>query len=358
VREESKSTQLVLCHTMEEAEASVLPSRGVKLGMRELLLFHSTDELRQMVEAVLDDLGVPAAVSSLDIDPDSVNASMVVQDPSVDDPDDPFRAHSRAMSSDDSPTGGGRCVLDPYHPDVLLRFRAAMASGMDKLDMVATVEGVLLGPAGPWEGSERGYHRVLSSVWEGIAVEYYRSRGGKTPSYKTRIRLMLMDSWRSSDTAPSWGDGPTGAQDDDGAAPSKPAAPFQSVYATPGRGSRPEEGSPEGDPDAASGEVRTETAKALSTAARREKVLRAKERAEGGFDAWYSKQETALAAAVEDMRAAERRVKLGRDATAVMDFLASIRTVRSLEERIRKALAARCREAEGGLAGVVASSTA
>lgn len=315
---------------MAEDEA---PSEGVVSGMRELLEFHTADELKQLIETVLDDQNVPQLAVGGDSD--------------LADPATPFAA-----------AAGG-----PVSEEPLVRLRAVMAAGADKADLVELVFEQLLGPSGPWGGSERGYRMLVSRCWEGIAIEYLRQRGGlaKPPSYKSNVRLMVIERWKAAESleaarqearearraAAKAGRQSAAAEaveaSEDSSNPTEATAQ-QSVFAEPGGVMRTALADNETPSASSSSSTAEEGATAASLAAQR--------RAEALFDSWWADKTREMAEADETVRAAERRVRLGRDATAVLDFLGAMRVARRAERELRAALAARCRRAEAAAAAL------
>ncbi|KAA0146566.1 hypothetical protein FNF29_07973 [Cafeteria roenbergensis] len=345
------------------------PSAGVVAGMRELLQFHSPDELRQLVTAVLDDLDVPDEASAGD--------STGGPAPGANELHDPASAFSAHASSGDVPEA------DLPGSQSLVEVRSLVSRGADRQSLVDAVFARLLGPRGPWGGKERGVHILLSRVWEGIAAEYYRSKGGKTLNYKSSVRMALMESWKAADSLaasksalarsslPGAGrTSPTGG----GAAAARAGSEFRSVFiqtkpqapaAAPVPAAAVSGPAPAGapaagagasadDPAAASAGDAPLTGPAPAQTSTASSSLAARSRAETAFDRWIGERRAKLAAADEEVRAAERRVRLGRDATAVLDFMAALRGVRALERALTDDMAARCRAAEGALAALAA----
>ncbi|KAA0165385.1 hypothetical protein FNF27_07668 [Cafeteria roenbergensis] len=340
------------------------PSAGVVAGMRELLQFHSPDELRQLVTAVLDDLDVPDEASAGDSTGGAAQGANELHDPAS-----AFSAHA---SSGDVPEA------DLPGSQSLVEVRSLVSRGADRQSLVDAVFARLLGPRGPWGGKERGVHILLSRVWEGIAAEYYRSKGGKTLNYKSSVRMALMESWKAADSLaaskralarsslPGAGRmSPTGG----GAAAARAGSEFRSVFVqtkpqaptaaavsgpAPAGAPVAAAGASADDPAAASAGDAPLTGPAPAQTSTASSSLAARSRAETAFDRWIGERRAKLAAADEEVRAAERRVRLGRDATAVLDFMAALRGVRALERALTDEMAARCRAAEGALAALAA----
>jgi hypothetical protein len=353
-----------------------MPSQGIMAGMRELLHFHSGDELKQLVEAVLDDLGVPEHLkAAVDDDDDAPPAPAGVDhDPSTafekHEPDEGAFVDDEMLADD---VGGlvslGSGSLDAGIPmmESLSDLRGLMASGMDKHALVEAAQSRLLSIRGPWQGGERGYRRVVSRTWEGIAIEYLRSKGAKTPNYKTNVRLLVMELWKASDTMAA-------AHRAKSRQRRRSGSPTGSIASSDGLGTDTETAAGTVSDKKAYSSVFVEapvltaaqagTAEATaedspanksSAAVDAGAVMEARGRAEAAFDSWFEGIEAEITAADELVRAAERRVRLGRDATAVLDFLAAIRGVRALERRARAAMAKRCRGAESTSAALLAT---
>jgi len=343
--------------------------------MRELMEFHSPDELRQLVDEVLDDLDVPPFSAGDDAGPQG-SITGLSQGSGLADPSTAFDAHGEGalggLESDfagesGSLTAGDATAMSAVATErALVGLRGLMAAGIGQAALVDLIFARLLGRAGPWQGQERGFHRVLSRVWEGIAVEYIRSKGAKTPHYKSNVRILVMTSWKAADTLAAVNGADSGPAAPGGAfrgvfvetgEPGRAAEAAGAVRQSSGTGAQAEAGAALPEAPSATGPASGAGAAAAGGASVRagaSAALLARSRAEELFDAWVAAAEGRLRAADEEVRAAERRVRLGRDATAVLDFLAAMKGARGLDRELRAGLAKRCRAAEGALAAVVA----